>query len=363
MSASWQSWSGAETRAHLGKTPIAVVMGGASAEREVSMTSGGAISRSLKDLSGPSDDVAPPIFDVEIDAAGAWCLDGAALSPQQTVEALPADTIYLLALHGGAGEDGRIQAFLQTAGRHHTGAGPATSSLCMDKHRSRLIAADAGVAVADGAFVTKAAYVRDRAAGLARLAKVASPVTFVKHASAGSSFGVFRCTSAEEVERAADEIAASGGDILVEAEIRGLETTCGLIGDGADAAALPVVEIVPTSSTFFDHAQKYNASGGATETCPPIYLPDAVAARIQDRARTAWDVYGGTGYARIDFMVPCRTSRSGERQFDEDVEPVLLEANTLPGFTPRSLLPLAASADGVGFRELCLELAARATAG
>lgn len=361
MGAAWETWSGTETRARLTHTPIAVVMGGASAEREVSLTSGRAMVASLRDLSGPSHDVAPPIFEIEIEGDGAWRLDGAALLPQRAVEALPEDTVYLLALHGGAGEDGRIQAFLEIAQRAHTGAGPATSALCMDKHRSRVVAKSAGVRVADGAFVTGAAFRRDRAAALERL-RVDAPAVFVKHASAGSSFGVFRCTGADEIARAATEIAESGGDILVEAEVRGLETTCGLVGDGADALALPIVEIVPTSSTFFDHAQKYDAVGGARETCPPVHLPDEIAMRIQDRARAAWDVYGGTGYARIDFIVPCKTGRDGARVFEQDVEPVMLEANTLPGFTPTSLLPLAAKVDGVGFRELCLELVARARA-
>ena len=359
MSAAWETWSDTATRARIAGSPIAVVMGGASAERGVSLTSGSAITASLRDLSGPSHDVAPPVFEIEIESDGAWRLDGAALAPQRAVEALSEDTVYLLALHGGAGEDGRIQAFLEIAGRAHTGAGPATSALCMNKHRSRVVAENAGVRVADGAFVTAAAFRRDRQAALERL-HVDAPAVFVKHASAGSSFGVFRCTNDDEIADAATQIAESGGDILVESEVRGLETTCGLVGDGADAIALPIVEIVPTSSTFFDHAQKYDAEGGARETCPPEHLPANIAARIQDRARAAWDIYGGTGYARIDFIVPCKTARDGQRVFEPTVEPVMLEANTLPGFTPTSLLPQAAKADGVGFRELCLELVARA---
>ncbi len=358
--ASWETWSTEGRRAVLAKTPIVVLMGGRSDERDVSLTSGGAALASLKDLSGPSYDVAPPVFEIEIDREGRWCLDGAALAPQRAIEALPEEAIYWLALHGGEGEDGRVQAFLELAGRRHTGAGTAASSLCMDKHHSRLVAADAGVAVATGLHLTRGQFLRDTTSAEARLRALGPGTHFVKHSSAGSSFGVHRCQTSDEMVAAARSIAASGGNILVEAEVRGLEVTAGVIGDGAEAGALPIVEIEPVGEAFFDHEQKYSASGGALEACPPVQLPGPVQSRIQERAKAAWEAFGGTGYARIDFMVPSSGGKPGARRFDADVEPVMLEANTLPGFTPRSLLPLSAKADGVGFRELCLELASRA---
>ncbi|MEM8711868.1 MAG: hypothetical protein AAGG01_13025 [Planctomycetota bacterium] len=356
----WETWGEDPVLGELKSTPIVVLMGGESLERDVSLTSGRSIVSSLRDLSGPSFEVAPPISEVEISAGGEWVVDGQALTPQRAVEALPERAVFLLALHGGAGEDGRVQGFLDQVGRRYTGAGTATSALCMHKHRSRLVAADAGIAVAPGAFATDSSFRRQRAACMERFLAVDGPVKFVKHASAGSSFGVFRCETAEEIEKAADEIARGGGDILVEAEVSGLETTCGVIGDAGAAYALPIVEIVPASGGFFDYREKYSSEGGAQETCPPVYLPSRVAERIKIRGRRAWDAFGGTGYARIDFIVPCTTSADGDRIFEDDVEPILLEANTLPGFTPRSLLPLAAKAEGVGFRELVLEIVARA---
>lgn len=356
----WETWGSSPQLEQLKETPIVVLMGGESMEREVSLTSGRSMVASLRDLSGPSFEVAPPITEVEITAKGLWVIDGLELSPQRAVEALPENAVYLLALHGGAGEDGRVQAFLNVAGRRYTGAGTATSALCMHKHRSRLVAADAGIAVAPGAFATDSSFRRQKAACMERFLTVDGEVKFVKHASAGSSFGVFRCETAEEIEKAADEIARAGGDILVEAEVSGLETTCGVIGDAGEAYALPIVEIVPASGGFFDFKEKYSSEGGAQETCPPVYLPSRIAERIKIRGRRAWDAFGGTGYARIDFIVPCKLSSDGDRVFEDDVEPIMLEANTLPGFTPRSLLPLAAKAEGVGFRELCLEIVARA---
>lgn len=360
MHPGWVTWSEPRTARALSLRPVAVLMGGASGEREVSLTSGRAVLTALREAAAPSSAVAPPIFEVEIDRRGAWCLDGVDYSPPGLVEALPADTVFFLALHGGAGEDGRVQAFLELCGRVHTGAGPQTSALCMDKHRSRLVASSAGVRVAHAAFATGGEIRRDRDAALARLSAVDAPVRFAKDVTGGSSIGVHRCADDMELARAVDVIVAGGGDVLVEAGIAGLETTCGLIGDGADAHPLPIVEIEPRAGAFFDLEQKYASEGGAVETCPPRHLSPELARRIQARAVQAWEAFGGDGYARIDFMVPGEPDGDGGWRFDVEEEPIMLEANTLPGFTPRSLLPLAAGADGAGFRELCLELLARA---
>lgn len=356
----WVTWSEPRTATALSMRPVAVLMGGVSGERDVSLTSGRSVLTALRETAGPSSAVAPRIFEVEIGRDGGWRLEGVEYSPQRLVEALPADTVFFLALHGGAGEDGRVQAFLETCGRVHTGAGPQTSALCMDKHRSRLVASSAGVRVASGAFATCGEIRRDRSAAMARLFAVDAPVRFVKDVTGGSSIGVHRCADDGELARAVDLIVADGGDVLVEVAIAGLETTCGLIGDGAEAHPLPIVEIEPRSGAFFDLEQKYASEGGAVETCPPRHLRPELARRIQARALRAWEAFGGTGYARIDFMVPGEPDGRGGWRLDEEAEPVMLEANTLPGFTPRSLLPLAASADGAGFRELCIELIARA---
>lgn len=358
--ASWETWSQVDVRARLNRASIAVLMGGESEEREVSLTSGRAISSALRDLTGPAYDVTPAVFDVEIDQAGCWVLDGAALEPHQAIQSLPEETVFLLALHGGAGEDGTVQRLLSHAERRYTGAGPECSALCMDKHRSREAAASAGVAVAPGALVSRARWTEDRAGALAAALAVPGPTRFVKHTSAGSSFGVHRCTTGEEVENACEAIASSGADILIEAEVTGLETTVGVMGDRTEAVALPVAEIVPAPGSFFDHEQKYSDQNGAEEFCPPRHLSLGLAARLQQRALTAWAAFGGERYGRVDFIVPATREADGSFEIDPAAEPVMLEANTLPGFTPRSLLPLAASADGVGFRELCLELVARA---
>lgn len=358
--ARWETWSRPDLRARLTRTPIAILMGGESEEREVSLTSGAAVSAALRDLTGPAFDVTPAIFDVQVDTEGRWVLDGAALEPMQAIQSLPDDTVFLLALHGGAGEDGTVQSLLERAGRRYTGAGPECSALCMNKHRSREAARGAGVSVAPGVHLTRSRWLEDRSGALADALAVPGPTRFVKHTSAGSSFGVHRCATDEEVELACAAIAAEGADILIEAEVPGLETTVGVMGDGRSAMALPVAEVIPALGSFFDHEQKYSEQTGAEEFCPPRYLPEPLANRLQECALTAWEAFGGQRYGRIDFIVPATRLSDGSFEIDGDASPVLLEANTLPGFTPRSLLPLAASADGVGFRELCLELVARA---
>ena len=359
--ASWETWSRPQVRADLAATPIAVLLGGTSEEREVSLTSGAAVVAALRDLTGPSYDVVPPIFEVEIDAEGRWVLDGARLSPAQAVASLPDPTVFLLALHGGDGEDGTVQAQLEALGRRYTGTGPESSARCMDKHRSRVAVSEAGVAVAPGTMASAGEFQADRVGTLERLGRVSEGPVFLKHSSAGSSFGVHRCASRDELEAACDAVVELGGDLLLEAEVVGLETTVGVVGDGEEATALTVAEVIPGgSATFFDHQQKYDAACGAEEHCPPRYLTPELVSRLQARALRAWGALGGTRYGRIDFIVPARRLAGGEFEFPAEAEPVFLEANTLPGFTSRSLLPLAASVEGVGFRELCLELVARA---
>lgn len=343
--------------AALARRPIVVLHGGTSTEREVSLTSGHALLAALAAPgNGPTAHLRPPLIPVEIDADGRWRVDGAAHSPEAAVAALPRDALYLLALHGGAGEDGRIAAFLEVAGRVHTGTGHATGALCMHKGRTRLAAAEAGVRVAPGFCVGRSTLLRARDEVVERAAALPGEVRFVKHATGGSSVLVFRCTSPGEVAEALDAIAAAEGDAVVEAAVVGLEVSAGLLGDGEGAHALPVVEILPKGSVgFFDYAEKYSADG-ALERCPAEALGAANERRVQDAARATWGAVGGEGYARIDFIVP--GPRPGECH--AEAEPVLLEVNTLPGFTPRSLLPREAAAVGLDYRALCFEILARA---
>ncbi len=347
--------------AALATRPIVVLSGGSSTEREVSLASGRAISAALSGedpaslAASATAALRPPVHAVELDTEGRWVVAGRALAPTAALEALPADALFLLALHGGAGEDGRIAAFLEVAGRTFTGTGHATGALCMHKGHTRLVAAEAGVRVAPGFCALHSTLVRDRDRLVARAAQLPGSVRFVKHATGGSSVLVFRCASDSEVGAALDAIHAAGGDAVVEAAVTGLEVSAGLLGDGAAANALPVVEILPKGGRFFDFAEKY-AADGALERCPAEALGAENERRVQAAARATWGAVGGTGYARIDFIVPGPAPGVSE----PDAVPVLLEVNTLPGFTPRSLLPREAAAVGMDYRTLCFEVLARA---
>jgi len=347
--ASWTTWRA--RRAELARTAVVVLYGGESSEREVSCRSGRALARALAEAD-PRDGAPVPerVIEVEIDAEGRWNVDGLPRSAPEALLALPGEALFVLGLHGGAGEDGRLQGFLEVARRRYTGSGPAASALCMDKRRTREAAAAAGVRVAPGRLVGRDAPIPRATPALVDLG---GPPWFVKPNRGGSSVGVSRVPAAGELGAAIEAVHAGGDDALVEVGQDGLEVTCGVIGEApGELVLLPVVEIVPKEGRFFDYQEKYSADG-AGEHCPPRALCAASAERVQERAAAVYRAAGCAGYARIDFIVP-------PEGVGGEAEPVLLEVNTLPGFTARSILPQAAAATGVSFRELCLELCARA---
>lgn len=344
-----------DARARLRATAVVVLHGGTSGEREVSLQSGRAIVAALAEPAGsPGDDGGPAaVIPVEVSADGRWLVEGRPLEARAALDALPPDALFFLGLHGGAGEDGTLQGFLTVAGRAHTGSGVAASALCMDKHRARLVFQGAGLATAPGVFVERGpapvaeAVERD-------LARLPGPPWFVKPNRGGSSVQVTRVAAGAELAPSVQAVLGGGDDALVESAVAGLEVTCGVVGNRRGSLrALPVVEILPNDGRFFDYGEKYSPDG-AREVCPPRLLAPAAVERVQERALRAYRAAGCDGYARVDFIVP---EGAGT---DAGGEPVVLELNTLPGFTARSLLPRAAAAAGQSFRELCLELCALA---
>lgn len=329
-----------------GLESIAVLYGGRSSEREVSLTSGRAVLAALR--SATAGQAAPRIFAVELGTDGRWSLEGEELAPCEALRRLPADTLFFLALHGGEGEDGTIQGFLELCGRAHTGSALAASALCMDKHQTRLALADAGLKVAPGVLVLHEAWSERRTEELARIQRLGGGDVFVKPNRGGSSLGTSRAQGPEAIAAAVERVLSSGDRALVEARVLGVETTCAVLGNrGTTPRALPPVEIRPRSGQFFDYQEKYDAAG-AEELCPPRSLAPELVARVAERALAAHRVAGCDGYSRTDFIVPTAGPGAGE--------PVALEINTLPGLTPRSLSPLAASVVGIDFPSFCLEI-------
>ncbi|MEX1023795.1 MAG: D-alanine--D-alanine ligase [Planctomycetota bacterium] len=318
---------------------VAVLSGGRSTEREVSLVSGAAIGRALSaagDGRGPARVVA-----VEIQPDGLWRVEGARPCGASEAIAKAAVDVWFLALHGGEGEDGRIQALLAASNAAHTGTGTRGSALAMDKSAARAGAARAGLRVPNG-FEWR----RGEALDTARSTAVRGATGwFVKPVSGGSSVGAGPASSLDELERLGASAHEFDPLVLVEERLEGTEASVGVLElEGVDVCALPPIEIRPRKAHFFDYDEKY-APDGALELCPAESLSTAALGELQRAAVVAHRVLRAEGYSRSDFLVQ-----------GDDV--VFLELNTLPGFTDRSLVPQEAAALGVDYRSLCLAIAA-----
>lgn len=290
---------------------IAVVYGGVGEEREISLSSGARVCEALRNEGHTVLEM--PLF--------------CALPGKEQIAALAACDAVFLVLHGGAGENGEVQAALERAGvYHYTGSGPLASRLAMDKVRAKRCVAAFGVPVAD--HIVLHAGEKGREAPFLPL--VAKPV------GGGSSVGLHILRSREEW---ADFSPAC--DLLCEPYLAGREFSVGILG----RRALPPVLIEPQGGTY-DFAHKYTA--GATRELCPAPVTRAYAARLQNLALLAFEALALRDYARIDLR--------------EDVNgaPVFLEANTLPGMTEQSIFPLAASVAGLSLGALCTRMAALA---
>jgi len=325
---------------------VCVLYGGRSSEREVSLVSGAALLRALApptedgagDLRGPR-----AVQGVEIEADGRWRVGERSLSPLEALAALDDVDVFVLGLHGGEGEGGVLQGLLRAAGKAFTGADVAASALCLDKTNTRLVAEAHGLRTARAVALTVEGWTEMREVVLDEL-KTWADGWVAKPRHGGSSVGVQLVREHDALGPAIDAALGEGDDALIEELIDGVEATVGVLGNPEQGLRVfTPVEIRPKEGRFFDYDEKYSESG-AVELCPPEGLDAETCERLQERALRAYRALDCEGYARIDFLVP------------DDGEPVFLEANTLPGFTPRSLFPMAAGVLGLDFRSLCLEL-------
>ncbi len=293
---------------------IAVLAGGTSPEREVSLGSGKAIALAMA-YSHPTE-----FFTVDADAIPAG-LD-------------PARHVVCSALHGTFGEDGGMQRLLDAGGFSYTGCDARSSDLCFDKWRTRLSVSATGVQVAPGRNFTAAT----KPVASALVAELGEQVV-LKPNRQGSSVGLQIVSSKVGLEIALGGLRA--GDWIAERRILGRELTVGLLR----GRAMGIVEVVPKSGVF-DYTSKYTK--GLTEYLAPAKLSDETAAKVRSAAEAAFAACGCRDYARIDFML----SAEGELY--------LLEINTLPGMKETSLLPMSARCVGLDFVALCRELVAPA---
>lgn len=290
---------------------VAVMLGGDSAEREVSLKSGAAVLAALR-------------------AKG---VDAYPFDPQEKpLEALHSENFsrVFIALHGRGGEDGSLQGALNLLNIPYTGSGVLASALAMDKWRCKLVWAAAGLPVPQYEIVTAAS---DFSAIEARLGL---PL-FVKPANEGSSIGISKVKAAGGL-RAAYELAAEyDACVIAERFLAGGEFTVGILGD----RALPVIRIVPQTE-FYDYAAKYSRDD--TEYRIPSGLGEAQEAAMRGMALRAFAALGGRGWGRVDVML------------DAEGCTWCLEANTSPGMTDHSLVPMAARAAGIEFGDLVLQV-------
>lgn len=324
---------------------IAVLLGGTSPERHVSMASGKGIAQALTSAGhnvtvydvalGANALVDPATLQLPTELAPSYD-ELQKLSNKEiitAVQSLPSDIdVAFMALHGAPGEDGTVQAILELQGIRYTGSGVLASALAMDKAMSKRVFEHYGIGTPRW-FVVNAGEV-----GLEELrSKVdyytAYPVV-VKPNDGGSTVGL-TIVDDETGLMAAYELAGRyGKTILFEEFIEGRELTVAILG----GESLPVVEIRPKSG-IYDYTNKYTA--GRTEYFCPAELPRSIEEELRELARRAHNALGCRGYSRIDFRL------------DADATPYCLEANTLPGMTATSLVPKAAAAAGIDYQGLC----------
>jgi D-alanine-D-alanine ligase len=328
----------------LANAHVVVLYGGTSSEREISLVTGRDVATAL---AKPDDDRGPRrVSAIEIDAQGRWVLADRALAPAEALHLLQPVDVVFLGLHGGTGENGSLQGWLELESLAYTGSGAQASALCMDKLALRGVVAQRGIPVAPGVCVRADEWRRDAGGVRARIAALAADGWIVKPRNGGSSVATNSVAAPSALGPALESVFEIGDDALVEARVAGVEVSCGVLDTGERAPrALAPVEIQPRQGAFFDYAEKYS-SGGAVELCPPRSLGAAEIARVQAHAVAAHQAARCAGYSRTDFIVPAHG------------EPVLLEVNTLPGLTPRSLLPQEALVAGIDYRTLCLWIAA-----
>jgi D-alanine-D-alanine ligase len=294
-----------------------VLFGGRSAERDVSIMSGTGVLKALRDKG----------------------IDAHPFDPgQQSLADLAAqkfDRVFI-ALHGRYGEDGSLQGALEQLGIPYTGSGVMASSVAMDKITTKKIW------LMHGLPTPKYATIEPGRTDLAGVANELGLPLIVKPPLEGSTIGITKVTAAADLQAAVDLATGFDPVVLAEEFVTGRELTVTVLGQGASARALPIVEIVAPEGNY-DYQNKYFTDD--TRYYCPAQLDDALTAEIGRIAVEAYNAIGCEGWARVDVLL---------RELDN--KPFLLEANTSPGMTGHSLVPMSARAIGMSYEDLCVEI-------
>jgi D-alanine-D-alanine ligase len=303
---------------------VAVLMGGQSAEREVSLMSGAGVLKALQSKGVDAHAFDPAERDlVELKRKGfKRCF---------------------IALHGRFGEDGTVQGALELLGIPYTGSGVMASAIAIDKTMTKRVWIAEGVPTPKYTLLRRGAFTREQVIAIPD--DLGLPV-IVKPAREGSSIGVSKAQGYSEMQEAVKKAAELDADILCEQFVEGDEVTCPVLGTGDTARALPVIRIVAPEGNY-DYQNKYFTDD--TKYLVPCGLPEGEEAAIQQIVLNAYRVLGCRGWGRVDVMIDAKTRK-----------PYLLEINTSPGMTGHSLVPMSARAAGISYEDLCLLLLADA---
>ncbi|MCT9870351.1 D-alanine--D-alanine ligase family protein [Paenarthrobacter aurescens] len=255
------------------------------------------------------------------------------------------DVVFPL-LHGPWGEDGTVQGLLELSDTRYVGAGVLASAVGMDKHFMKVVFEAAGLNVGPYIAVTDREWLTDAEAVRKRVDKLGFPV-FVKPARAGSSMGISKVDSMEELDVAVEEARRHDLKLVIEAGIVGREIECAVLqGRGTDTPRTSMpgeIAVAVGEHQFYDFAAKYVDDGAAALSCPAD-MPDEAIARVRELAAVAFDAVGAEGLSRVDFFY----TPAGEL--------IINEINTMPGFTPKSMYPQMWAASGLAYGELIDEL-------
>ena len=299
---------------------VAVLMGGYSAEREISLMSGHGVLQALR-----SKGIDAHAFDPAERDLGALKTDGFARC--------------FIALHGRFGEDGTVQGALELLGIPYTGSGVMASSMAIDKVMTKRVLMAEKLPTPNFVLLHRGAYT---ATDMQAVPDALGLPLIVKPAREGSSIGLSKVTDRSAMAAAVRQAEQLDADILCEQFISGDEVTCPVLGSGALAAALPVIRIVAPDGNY-DYQNKYFTD--TTQYLVPCGLPDGEEAAIQKLALAMYRLLNCRGWARVDVMIDSMTR-----------QPYLLEINTSPGMTGHSLVPMSARAAGISYEDLCVEL-------
>ncbi len=296
------------------KKKIAVVMGGISSEREISLKSGSGVFESLdREKYEPIKVVIDEKTDI--------------------ITKIPDDVDFaFLALHGKFGEDGCVQSVLETRDIPYSGCGPLSSAMCMDKNISKKICKASGIPTADWITVKSIEEI-----DYDRIEEMGYPV-FVKPNSGGSSVATFMIKEKAGIEDAVRQGLEVDTEVMIEQYLPGEECTSFIL----DGEVFPTVSI-KSEQEFFDFEAKYSSDNGAVEEV--VYLEESLQNKLNEYSRMCWDAFNCRAYVRVDFII-------------SNGVPYVLELNTLPGLTATSLIPRSAAAKGISYSQLLDKLIA-----